>query len=188
MERSGSGLGLVVTDLALADLARQSGDRTEARRLAESGLERSEAIAGGPPQVRAMVLVALAVLDADDGEVERAGARIAEAAALPGANRDMPVMGHVALAAAYVALLNGDLGLAARTFGAALALRGTEERSDPQVVQLRRRLTEALGPDELDRLYGEGAALPRQQAMALLGGDATPTPADPEPPNQALRR
>jgi hypothetical protein len=91
---------------------------------------------------------------------------------LPMADRDMPVMGAVALAAAYVELRAGEPERSALVFGAALALRGTEERGNPQVQLLRRELTAALGADTVDRLYNDGAALPREQAMDLLRGNA----------------
>ena len=72
-DRSGSALGRLMVAIALAELARQAGDRVEARRLAEDGLELSSRTAGGPPQARAMVLATLACLDADDGEAARPG-------------------------------------------------------------------------------------------------------------------
>ena len=56
--------------------------------------------------------------------------------------------------------------------GAAFALRGAEERGNPDVVRLRRELAEALGAAELDRRYADGAALPRDRALALLRDDA----------------
>jgi hypothetical protein len=84
----------------------------------------------------------------------------------------MPVMGVVALAAAFVELRAGGPERSALLFGAALALRGTEERGNPQVELLRRELTAALGAETLHRIYNDGAALPREQAMDLLRGDA----------------
>ncbi len=60
----------------------------------------------------------------------------------------------------------------ARLFGAALALRGTEDRGSTQVDELRKQLAAALGEDGLERLYQDGAALPREQAMDLLRGSA----------------
>ena len=81
-------------------------------------------------------------------------------------------MGQLALAAGCVALLAGEPTEAAVLLGAAFALRGTEERASPEVVRLRRELTAALGRAELDRRYADGAALPRDRALALLRGDA----------------
>ena len=88
------------------------------------------------------------------------------------ADRDMPVMGAAALASAYVELRAGRYEHSARLFGAALALRGTEDRGSTQVDELRRQLAAALGEDGLERLYQDGAALPREQAMDLLRGSA----------------
>lgn len=171
-ERSGSGLGLVSTELGLAELARETGDRVEARRLAEKALRGARDIAGGPPQLTAGVLAALAAMDAEDGDPQQGRDRVHEAVTLPGADRDMPVLGGVALAAAFVELRAGAPGRSALLFGAALALRGTEDRGSRQVEQLRRELTDALGAETLHRIYDDGAALPREQAMDLLRGNA----------------
>ncbi|HEX6756455.1 MAG TPA: hypothetical protein VF109_11010, partial [Mycobacteriales bacterium] len=167
-ERSGSAFGLAVVDLVRADLAGQEGDRAEARRLAERALQRIEHVTGGPDQGRVMAYAALATLDAEDGEADRAWQRVRTAASLPGADLDMPVLSTLVLAAALVALRDGDPRLGARLLGAAYALRGTEERGAPEVIRLRRDLTAALGAEELDQLYAEGAALPRDQAIGLL--------------------
>ncbi len=99
-ERTGSPIGLASVDMGLADLARDSGDRAEARRLAEGALTRSESVAGGPPQLIVMVQAFLATLDADDGDPDAGRARLRAALSLPMADRDMPVMGAAALASA----------------------------------------------------------------------------------------
>jgi tetratricopeptide (TPR) repeat protein len=171
-ERSGSRIGLVSTDLVLAEIARQEGDVAEARQLVESALHAAEDIPNGPPQLVAVAYAALGALNADDDDIALARQRIHHAATLPMADRDMPVMGAVALSAAYVELRAGRPEAAAARFGAALALRGIEERGSPQVEQLRRELLAALDPDELDRIYGDAAALPREQALDLLRGSA----------------
>jgi predicted ATPase/DNA-binding SARP family transcriptional activator/tetratricopeptide (TPR) repeat protein len=171
-ERFHSAIGLVTSDLGLAELARETGDRVEAHRRAEQALAAARITPGGLSQLTATVLATLSTLDAEDGQAERSRDRIREAVSLPGADRDMPVIGRVALAAAYVELRAGEPERSARLFGAALALRGAEERGNPQVQQLRRELTEALGAETLHRLYDDSAALPREQAMDLLRGNA----------------
>ena len=139
-----------------------------ARRLAERTLQRIEHMTGGPDQGRVMAYAMLTTLDAEDGEADRAWLRVRTAASLPGADLDMPVLSALVLAAAFVALCDGDPRLGARLLGAVYALRGTEERGAPEVIRLRRDLTAALGAEELDQLYAEGAALPRDQAIGLL--------------------
>jgi hypothetical protein len=170
--RSGSPIGLASVDLALAELARESGDRVEARRMAESALATIRSITGGPPQLDVMVQASLAALDAEDGDPDAGRARLRAAMTMPMADRDMPVMGAAALTAAYVDLLAERYENSARLFGAAIALRGTEDRGSNGVDLLRRRLTEALGEDGFERLYLDGAALPREQAIDLLRGSA----------------
>ena len=171
-ERAGSPIGLLSAQLGLAELAREDGDRDGARRLADEALRGARAINGAPPQFLAVVLATVAALDAEDGETARSRQGIHEAVSLPGADRDMPVLGTVALAAAFVELRAGAPERSARLFGASLALRGIEDRGSPQVERLRTELTAALGAGTLHRLYDEGAALPREQALALLRGNA----------------
>ena len=185
-EQVRSRIGVVSTDLALAELAWQLGEPAEARRRAEEALRGASGSAGGPPQMHAMVLATVAVLDADEGAVDTGRKRVAEAAGLGGADRDMPVMGTVAVAAAYVELRAGEPERAARLLGAALALRGTEDRGSPPVLVLRRELGEALGADALARLHDEGARLPRAETLDVLrsGGPAEHHPAGPDRPDR----
>jgi predicted ATPase/DNA-binding SARP family transcriptional activator len=174
-ERSGSPIGLVSAELVMAELARDDGDRVEARRLVESAVRGADEIQNMPPQMTAVAYAALGMLDADDGDAPLGRDRIRHAVTLPLADRDMPVMGTVALAAAYVELKAGRFEASAARLGAALALRGTEERGSPQVIELREKLLAALGPAELERIYNDNAALPREQAMDLLRGSAAET-------------
>jgi tetratricopeptide (TPR) repeat protein len=179
-ERTGSRIGLLGAYLGLYEVAWSTGDMVAARGHAESALRQAESFSGAPAQALAGVLGVMATLDAEDGDIDGARARIRQAVTLPMADRDMPVMNTVALAAAHVELRGGEPGRAALLFGAALALRGAEDRGSPQVELLRRELRAALGPDAFERAYGQGTALPRHQALGLLRGD--PTPQDPAAP------
>jgi tetratricopeptide (TPR) repeat protein len=169
-ERSGSPIGLASVNMGMADLAREAGDRAEARRLAEGALTTVGSVTGGPPQMIVVIEAFLATLDADDGDPDAGRARIQLAVSLPMADRDMPVMGTAALGLAYVELRAERYDESARLFGAALALRGIEDRGSAQVDDLRKQLAAALGDDALERLYQDGASLPREQAMGLLRG------------------
>jgi tetratricopeptide (TPR) repeat protein len=171
-ERSGSPVGLATVYLGMADLVNETGDRTEARRLGEQAQAAATSIAGAPPQLLIVVEAFLAALDAEDGDPDAGRQRLRAAVSLPMADRDMPVMGLAALAGAYVELLAGRPEHSARLMGAALALRGTEDRGSRQVRRLRHDLEAALGEDGFERVYLEGAALPREQAMGLLRDSA----------------
>jgi tetratricopeptide (TPR) repeat protein len=167
-ERSGSPIGLASVYLGMADLANETGDPAEARRLGEHALTAATSAAGAPPQLLIVVEGFLATLDAEDGDPDGGRERLRAAVSLPMADRDMPVMGLAALAGAYVELLAGRPEHSARLMGAALALRGTEDRGSRQVRRLRHDLEAALGEDGFERVYLEGAGLPREQAMGLL--------------------
>jgi tetratricopeptide (TPR) repeat protein len=171
-ERSGSPIGRATVYLGMADLANETGDPTEARRLGERALAAATSIAGAPPQLLIVVEAFLAVLDAEDSDPDGGRERLRSAVTLPMADRDMPVMGIAALAGAYIELLAGRPEHSARLMGAALALRGTEDRGSSQVRRLRHDLEAALGEDGFQRIYLEGAELPREQAMDLLRGSA----------------
>ena len=85
----------------MAELADETGDRAEARRLEEVALAAVMSTAGAPPQLIIVVEAFLAALDAADGDPD--GGR--DAAAGGGrrcamADRDMPVLGLAALAGA----------------------------------------------------------------------------------------
>jgi predicted ATPase len=171
-ERSGSPIGLSTVYLGMADLANETGDQAEARRLGERARTEVTSIAGGPPQLIVVMEAFLAALDAEDGDPDGGRERLRAAVALPMADRDMPVMGLAALAGAYIELLAGRPEHSARMMGAALALRGTEDRGSRQVRRLRHDLEAALGEDGFERLYLDGAALPRERAMSLLRDSA----------------
>jgi predicted ATPase/DNA-binding SARP family transcriptional activator/tetratricopeptide (TPR) repeat protein len=171
-ERSRSPIGLATVYLGMADLANETGDPAEARRFGERAQAEATSITGAPPQLLVVVEAFLAALDAEDGDADGGRERLRAAVVLPMADRDMPVMGIAALAAAYVELLAGRPEHSARLMGAALALRGTEDRGSRQVRRLRHDLEAALGEDGFERTYLEGAALPREEAMALLRGSA----------------
>jgi predicted ATPase/DNA-binding SARP family transcriptional activator len=157
-------------DVMLMAIARTEGDVAESERLA-SRLRttlrelRDQSLVHG--HIRGIFLAALAVHDIWRGRLEESEPLLVEAYRVAIPTRDMPIVAVVGVAIATLAEARGDLALAAEMLGAAAALRGSGDESDPQIKPLTARLRTALG-DRFDSAYGSGRALPRDAALARL--------------------
>jgi hypothetical protein len=83
---------------------------------------------------------------------------------------DMPIVAAVGVSVSALALALGRPVDAATVLGAAARLRGTEDRSEPQIAELTRNLRAALGED-FDVMFGRGMALDRPPAIVRLNPD-----------------
>jgi alkylhydroperoxidase family enzyme len=63
---------------------------------------------------------------------------------------------------------DGALVDAAEILGAAARLRGSADRTNPDVVELTARLRDALGDDAFEAAFAAGRALDRDAAVARL--------------------
>ncbi len=99
----------------------------------------------------------MASLEAESGDFEAAEGALAEAHRVALATQDMPMVASVAVAAATVAKARGDRAEAAELVAVAIALRGAEDATNPEIVRLG--VTPA-GP------------LTREAALALLSRTA----------------
>ncbi|GAA3092875.1 BTAD domain-containing putative transcriptional regulator [Streptosporangium carneum] len=178
--RGWSARDVAFAGLGLGDLARQEGNLEEA---AGHYAAATAAIANAPvvsSQFLALVLSSQARLAMDLGDLETAGAQVAEAVGQAIEAKDMPVLARAGVAAAALWACRGDHALAARTLGAAELLRGTSDRSNPEVAHLAERLRRELGDDAYEAAYAAGRDLDRAGALALVQGG--------EPGGQARRR
>jgi len=100
----------------------------------------------------------------------------------------MPVTAQVAVARAAVTAAAGDPWRAVLLLGIAAAVRGREDTTDPRVRRLLARLRDQLGDDAFSAAYGEGAAMPRSQAVDLLTGAIWPDDEPVRPVDQERRR
>jgi hypothetical protein len=80
----------------------------------------------------------------------------------------MPILSMVAVTAAGLAELRGRPREVALLLGAASRLRGTHDRTDPQVHELAQRGREALGEDVFAEAYETGWKLEPQTASARV--------------------
>src|SRR6185437_7507208 len=81
---------------------------------------------------------------------------------------DMPVFSRIAVVVACYADAAGDPGAAARVLGAAVALRGGTDLSDPDRADVTVSVQEQLGKERFDAEFAAGRALSREQALAFL--------------------
>jgi tetratricopeptide (TPR) repeat protein len=118
--------------------------------------------------------VTMAGGDLDSAETVLAGAM--EDAVL---TTDMPLVAAVGVVAADLAARRGRAADAAEMLGAAAALRGAEDATNPDVADLLGRLTEALGEEALAAARARGRALSREDALARLDAASRPAPVGP---------
>ncbi len=162
---------------ALADLERQEGDFEQARALLERAMADYELVGTAPPQVKAVALTTLGLIEIAEQDFERAAAALGRAYELAADTKDMPIVAIVAGGASALALAVGDPELSVRLLGAIAALRGSEEVGNPEIETLRTSLQEALGEKAYAAGYAEGRGLSTQPALDLLRSSVgTPAP------------
>ncbi|MFE9748109.1 BTAD domain-containing putative transcriptional regulator [Saccharothrix saharensis] len=160
--------GVAFARLVLGDLARYEGDLVEAERqyeAARAALEHQPLVV---PQFHARILASHAHLAVERGDREGAAAAIGTAFGHAMAAKDMPVLAHIAVAAAAVRARFGNPTDAAKALGAGEQLRGAPDPRNPEVVRLADRLRADVGDAAYDLAYATGVALDRADAIALV--------------------
>jgi predicted ATPase len=170
--RAGALDNLAAARLGLAEVARLRGDLAEARRQAGTGLAECPAGWFTADETRSDLLVALG--------------RIAEAEGDPAAARDhyrqsLAISTGIPSLLAPTGALAGLLRLAqvaagdhaAVLLGAAAALVGPA--GDDPLAGIAEQVRARLGDRAYEAAYARGAALPRDQALSLLGGSRSAT-------------
>ncbi|URM94346.1 tetratricopeptide repeat protein [Actinomadura madurae] len=152
----------------LGEIARLGGDAARARRMYEAaltGYSSERFIAAG---VRGSALVGLGWLAAGDGDTRRARELFAEALDMALDHPIFAYRGAAAVGLAGAAAADGDGERAARLLGAGRVLRGVAVAGDPDVERVASAARALLGGPAYEKAYAEGAALPRDRAVALL--------------------
>ena len=143
-----------------ARVAWLSGDLAGAQAELDDARERLARHSPGLPQQghgRALVEALAATLAAEREDFEEAERALAEAHTLALATEDMPILAAVAVAAAAIAVRRDDRDAAAELLAAATAVRGADDRTNPEIVRL------GVEP---------AAPLEREAALALLSRTA----------------
>ena len=150
------------------EFARREGHRAEALRHFDRAEELS-ARAGGPPHRRALLLVARAQLDADDGDRDTARRRLREALEAAVRAMDLPIIGHVLTGYAFLAMGEDDAQAAARWLGAADGMRGARDLSRYEILAVEAAAREKLGEAAFTEAYRRGQALTLDGVLDLFG-------------------
>ncbi|WP_214410163.1 BTAD domain-containing putative transcriptional regulator [Sphaerisporangium fuscum] len=157
---------LVLFDAWEAGFRVRFGDLDRARALlddAERDLDGDTTFAGD--HVRTLVGSVRASLCLELGDLAGAEKMLAKAYAAALETRDLPILSLVAVNAAALAEAHGRHHESAVLLGAASRLRGTHDRTDPQVRELTRRGRVALGEEAFAAAYGKGWELDGKTAV-----------------------
>ncbi|WP_312034164.1 BTAD domain-containing putative transcriptional regulator [Actinoplanes sp. TBRC 11911] len=150
-----------------ATFARMQGDLEGARQ----GIARSASKMDNPafvPQFRAMTRSTQALIEAADGDLAAARALHAEALTIAIESRDSPVIALCIVGLADLAMREGNPSRAAYLLGAADAVRGSRDRSVPDVERITFAARAALGDGPFDEAYGRACGMTADSAADLL--------------------
>jgi tetratricopeptide (TPR) repeat protein len=164
--RSGAPEMVAQVRYGLGELARLGGDLAEARRMAEQALEACTTESFGVQEIRGRVLVSLGRVAETEGDAAGAVSSYRRASAVSGG--DLRRTADIAEGLAGVAVLDGDGERAALLLGAGAALRGMPLADDPDVARVARRATELTGAGPYASAYRRGAAMPREETLAVV--------------------
>ncbi|MEV5754243.1 BTAD domain-containing putative transcriptional regulator [Actinoallomurus sp. NPDC052308] len=173
--RSGGAETIADTLIGLGEVARLRGDPAEARRHFEAALDRCMAEGFIVRYSRAMALIGLGRIAEAAGDAVEAEARFRQALAAGLPQSDFRILSHGAEALAGSAVLRGEGERAALLLGVGSALRGLSLAGDPDVAPVTARARELIGAEAFDTALARGAAMSREEAVALLtaaAGDA----------------
>jgi predicted ATPase/DNA-binding SARP family transcriptional activator len=159
----------VLVDVLEAGLWVRIGDLDRATELVERAeAETADGFPFGGDHGRALigsVRAALAIRLGDGPAAEKALARAYEGAV---ESRDMPILSMVAVTAAGLTELYGRHRDTAFLLGAAARLRGTHDRTDPQLAEMTGRLRSALGDEGFAEAYETGWMLDGKTALVRV--------------------
>jgi tetratricopeptide (TPR) repeat protein len=154
----------------LGEFARRDGDLAEARRHLEDAIGYLDQ--GGPPQFGAMIHSQLGIVHALEGDTAAALVRHTEALRLGLFVHDSPIIGQVLVGLADLALRMADPERAATLLGAAIAVRGMEDKSLGEPPRVERSVRGQIGDAAFEAAYARGLAMDAASAAAYIGVDS----------------
>jgi predicted ATPase len=169
-ERRGVPEDLAVVHYCLGEIARRDGDLAGARARLEKAL--AYGVQAGPSQFPAMINMQLGLLHALEGDPDAALARHTEAYRLASVAHDAPITGMVLVGFADLAVRTGEAERAATLLGAAVGVRGIEDRSLPDPPIIEKAAREALGDERFAGAFARGRAMGAADARSYVGIDA----------------
>ena len=172
--RNHSQPSVLMAYLGLADIERKEGDTGASWEYIRASQELTRDRWQGPPQLLAAreITVALLHLAAgnDEAAADRARPALHEAFRLGRMAHDMPVLSRIAVVTACYAAALGDARAAARTLGAAVALRGGTDLGDPDRAEVTDSVQAQLSEAEFEEAFASGQALSRYEALEFIAG------------------
>ncbi|GAA4628714.1 BTAD domain-containing putative transcriptional regulator [Actinoallomurus vinaceus] len=165
-ERRGDQRDVALVRYTTAEAARRRGDLAGARALLEDAV--THAWSGGPPQFVSMVHTQLGMIHGLGGDLDAALEHHVEAFRTAWFPHDAPIVGQALVGMADHAARSGDHERAATLLGAAVGVRGVEDRSLPDPPRIARTAREALGDERFDAAYARGRAMGIADAAAYL--------------------
>jgi predicted ATPase/DNA-binding SARP family transcriptional activator len=160
-----------MTAAALAGVLWRLDERDEALEVLAHAVATIDRLGPGNPgrgHAEALVRATAALLELAAGRADVARAMAAGAYPAAVGTDDMPVVAIVGVAVATLAHHDGAPRDAAEILGAAARLRGSADRTNPDVVALIAPLRAALGDDGFEAAFAAGRALDRDAALARL--------------------
>ncbi len=165
--RRGASEDLAFVCYALGEFARRDDDLTAARTHFEAAI--GHLTQGGPPQFGAMIHSQLGLIHAIEGDVDAALARHIEALRLAILVHDAPSVGQTLVGFADLAVRSGEPERAATLLGAAVAVRGAEDRSLTEPPRVERIAREAIGDERFEEAFALGREMNADHACAYVG-------------------
>jgi predicted ATPase/DNA-binding SARP family transcriptional activator len=166
-QRRGAPEDLAYVAFTRGELARRDGDLAAARRHLEGAIARIAV--NGPPQFGAMINSQLGFLHVLEGDLSAALTRHTEALRLALFVHDAPIIGQTLVGFADLALRSGDAEKAATLLGAAIAVRGIEDKSMPDPPRIEREARAAIDDARFEDAFAAGRAMNAESAGAYLG-------------------
>ena len=163
---------LAFVSFTLGEFARRDGDLTDARVHFEDAIGHLDE--GGPPQFGAMIHSQLGLVHALEGDTAAALGRHTEALRLAMSVHDAPSIGQALVGLADLALRTDAPERAATLLGAAVAVRGMEDRSLSDPPRIGRAVREEIGDAAFDAAYARGLGMDTRGAAAYAGTDRPP--------------
>jgi predicted ATPase len=151
----------------LGEFARRDGDLTGARAHFEDAI--GYLTQGGPPQFGAMINSQLGLIHALEGDMATSLARHTEALRLALFVHDAPVIGQTLVGFADLAVRTGEHERAATLLGAAVAVRGIEDKSLADPPRIEQAAREAAGDGRFEEAFARGRAMDSKSVGAYLG-------------------
>ncbi|GAB2864743.1 BTAD domain-containing putative transcriptional regulator [Actinoallomurus bryophytorum] len=165
--RRGAPEDLAYVAFTLGEFARRDGDLVAARRHLEEAV--AQVAVNGPPQFGAMINSQLGLVHALEGDLSAALTRHTEALRLALFVHDAPIIGQTLVGFADLALRTGDAEKAATLLGAAVAVRGIEDRSLVDPPRIEREARAAIDDARFEGAFAAGRAMNAESAGTYLG-------------------